>query len=240
MGDHYEVVASKYDASWELSADYQHWVTQKIIMGLGLSSEDTMIDLGAGTGVFAEKIIQDSELTDLWCIEPSEEMSKKAKLRGLSVHSGTLDSFLALNEESFSKILMKEMIHHIADTSNTFLKIYSKILAEGKVLIVTRPQVTEFPFFKSAADTFYKSQPDYKIYTDQLEKVGFRVNVKTESYRLKLPSEQWYTMLRNRFMSNLSEHSAEEIEAGIKTLKHESTSDFYDFNDNLIFIFAEL
>jgi ubiquinone/menaquinone biosynthesis C-methylase UbiE len=240
VSDHYENVASEYDASWELSAEYQSWVTQKIIRSLSLSSEDTLIDLGAGTGVFAEKIRQNSELRKIWCVEPSVEMSKKAKMRGLSVHIGTLDSFLELNEEPFSKALLKEMIHHISNTRDIFLKIYSKIMSEGKLLIVTRPQITEFPFFKSAADTFYKSQPDYKIYTDELEKIGFRVNVKTESYTLKLLAEQWYTMLRNRFMSNLSEHSDEEIESGIKALEHDSTSDYYHFKDNLIFIVAEL
>ena len=58
--DHYTHLASHYDEYYRYSDDYVNYFTDKIIEGLAIKKNETVVELGAGTGIFAKEILNKS------------------------------------------------------------------------------------------------------------------------------------------------------------------------------------
>ena len=159
MSNHYDNIAQDFDDNWMFSNEYRNWYTEKIINFLDIKSNDIMIDIGCGTGIFSKKIIENSSLKEIICIENSSSMCKKAqKYQELEVVHSDAETYFNIKNITFDKILFKEVIHHLKDRKKTFKTIYQKISKNGKLLIATRPKKVEFPFFEKA----HKSWSNHK------------------------------------------------------------------------------
>ena len=239
MSKHYDVLADNFDESWLFSEEYREWYTEQIIEALDIKSNDVMIDVGCGTGVFTKNIIEKSLLSNAICIENSPNMcniSNKYKI--LDVICSDAVEYFHNNKTSFNKVLFKEVLHHIVDRKLLFSSIYHYLDKHGKVLIITRPKRVEFPFFEAAHQSFSQSQPDYNIFVEELRNCGLKFEVNICKYSIRLSSERWHEMLRNKFMSSLAEFTDIEIKQGILELIKNDNKDEYVFDDNLIFILA--
>lgn len=235
---HYDSIAQNFNLLWQFSDPYKDFVIARIQRFLKLSADDTLVDIGGGTGSFTERLADENSLSKAYCIEPSKEMCTVAlqqpHITALNTDS---DGFIAL-ELDYSKMLLKEVIHHLHDRPLFWKNVYPQLPIFGKILIITRPQEVEFPFWNGAKEAFKAHQPSLSLLKSELESGGFEVSVSVETHQFQLSKEDWYTMLRHRFMSDLSEFSDEEINDGINEIDPLYPNNIITIKDNLLFITA--
>jgi len=237
-GNHFDSIADVFNRIWYFSDDYKDFVIAHILHDLSLSSQDILADIGGGTGTFTSRLANEAHVTKTYCIEPSPAMcDEAAKLPAITAICSDAHAFLA-EAIPFTKMLLKEVIHHIGEREIFWKNVYEALPHGGKLLIITRPQHIAFPFFKAAKEVFARNQPPHELFETQLRKCGFEVETTLRSHTFTLPKESWYEMLRHRFMSDLGIFSDEEIEEGIREIEANHPSERIDIIDNLIFITA--
>lgn len=155
------------------------------------------------------------------------------------------ENFLVFNENCgdffkrkihFDKILFKEVIHHINNRSELWNNLYNSLNSKGKFLIITRPQNIKIPLFNKAKEKFKKNQPDYIDLINEAKLYNFNVKFLLDDISFQVGKEKWYQMLKDRFMSDLSTFTDEEIENGIAELEDELIGDTVNIIDEIVFI----
>jgi trans-aconitate methyltransferase len=236
--NHFNCIADVFNRIWYFSDNYKAFVITHIMNDLSLSESDILADIGGGTGTFTSHLVKHANLTQAYCIEPSSAMCDEAsKLTNITTLCLDAHEFIA-KKVPFSKMLLKEVIHHISEREDFWKNVYDALPYRGKLLIITRPQNIAFPFFNAAKEVFAKNQPPYELFEDQLRKCGFEVETTKRSHTFPLIKESWYEMLRYRFMSDLGVFSDKEIEEGIVEIETNYKGETIDIIDNLIFITA--
>lgn len=211
---------------------------EHILNDLSLSHHDILADIGGGTGSFTSRLADEASLVKAYCIEPSAAMCKEAsKLENITPICSDAHVFLD-SKTPFSKMLFKEVIHHIPKRAEFWKTLYPALPQDGKILIITRPQDVDFPFFASAKEAFARHQPSQELIETELHDSGFHITTHHRSHTFTLQKEYWYTMLRHRFMSDLGVFSDQEIEEGIREIEQNHAGEMIDIIDNLIFITA--
>jgi trans-aconitate methyltransferase len=236
--NHFDSIAEVFNRIWYFSDGYKDFVIGHIVENLQLSSEDILADIGGGTGSFTHRLAIDANLAGAYCIEPSAAMCAEAsKLSHITAVCADADGFLELNH-TFSKMLFKEVIHHIPDRKGFWHRLHPRLPQGGRILIITRPQNIAFPFFQAAKEAFARHQPPLELIESELREADFRVDTQHREYMFTLPKEEWYTMLRHRFMSDLGVFSDEEIEEGIEEIEALYEGETITIVDHLLFISA--
>lgn len=236
--NHFDSIAEVFNRMWYFSDEYKNFVVNHIIGDLSLSRNDILADVGGGTGTFTSRLVDEVGLQKAYCIEPSSTMCDEAsKLKNITSLCSDAHGFLA-EQIPFTKILLKEVIHHIPNTELYWKNVYGAMPHGGKLLIITRPQKIAFPFFAAAKEAFAKNQPPHELFESQLKACGFTIKTSQRSHTFTLPKESWYEMLRHRFMSDLAIFTDEEIEEGIQEIEKNYLGESIDIIDNLIFITA--
>lgn len=236
--NHFDTIAELFNRIWYFSSEYKDFVHRHIMEDLSLKSSDILADIGGGTGSFTHRLASEGHLDKAYCIEPSPSMCEEAKKYDTLIPLCTDASGFCDQELPYSKLLFKEVIHHIPNREHLWKRIHSQLPHEGKILIITRPQQIAFPFFEAAKIAFSANQPPHDMILQELNNAGFQVTLHHRSHTFTLPKEEWYTMLRHRFMSDLGVFSDEEIEAGIDEIETQHPEGIMTITDNLIFITA--
>lgn len=237
---HYQQIAKIYDDLWFYSEDFIQFFAQNIIKFLHLHPQHTLVDIGCGTGIYAQAIRQQVYLEhSILCVDPSAEMLAK-----IPDNSGCqplcLDAVtFSWQPGSYDRILIKEAIHHISEKQQLFNQLFARLTSGGIFLLLLLPPRIEYPLFKKAIEIYEKTQPDYQELVKLMEKSGFDVKVDFVEYPLNFPKEKYFYMVANRYMSLLSRFDDEELAAGLAemaaTYQNQST---LEFNDRLVFITA--
>ncbi len=243
MDNHFDSIADIFNQSWHFSDRYKTWMVDHIVEHLGLQPSDILVDLGGGTGNYTVKIAHQAQLSHkAFCVEPSAEMCAEArKLNELEVIQACANSFVEIEGLTYNKVLMKEMVHHISDRNQVWCDLHCSLqhAENGALLIVTRPQETPIPLFQAAKQQFASNQPSHKTLMAELETAGFTVKYAVDTYQVNMPKERWFSMLRNRFMSDLSYFTDDEIEHGIHELDMNlGKSNEIVLSDQVLFIHA--
>lgn len=238
MDEHYQNLAKDFNDAWKFSEGYKSWAVDKIGSLLEINHNDRFVDIGGGTGTFTNMIHQQFNPIVSYCVEPSPEMCNIAK-EHMNITTICGDAFNFIHQKiPYSKMLFKEVIHHIEDRISLWKAIEKSIPDSGKILIYTRPQDIKFPLFQKAKEAFKKNQPNYEEIIDELTMGGLKTAVYFDSYTFKLPKEKWHSMLRTRFMSDLSIFSDEEIVNGIAEISIKNDKEYYILEDEIVFIIA--
>lgn len=236
--NHFDSIAELFNRIWYFSDAYKNFVITHILSDLELSAHDILVDIGGGTGSFTSRLAHEANLSKAYCVEPSRAMCDEAsKLENISAVCSDAHAFIA-SSTPFTKMLFKEVIHHIPQREHFYSDLYAALPESGKILIITRPQQIAFPFFKAAKEAFAANQPSQESIESELREGGFHVITHPRSHTFTLPKEEWYTMLRHRFMSDLGVFSDEEIEEGIEEIEDNYPHETIDIVDNLLFILA--
>ncbi|WP_419770581.1 MAG: methyltransferase domain-containing protein [Candidatus Marinarcus sp.] len=237
MNKHYDNIADDFDKNWSFTPEYMHWMVTKIIELLDFKNSDIFVDIGAGTGLYTKKIESEVAFNEpIYFVEPSLDMTNIAnEYNKFTLYNETSEDFLNRNKK-FDKILFKEVIHHIFNREAMWEKLFLQLNHNGKFLLITRPQNTKIPLFKKAKEKFKANQPDYKLFEKEAKKVGFKIDTTIESFNFSVDKQKWYTMLRERFMSDLAEFTREDIEKGIEELENQLSNNNIVIEDEIIFI----
>ena len=239
MEQHYKNLAKSFDINWDFSNNYKKWAIIRIGKYLELNTNDTFIDIGGGTGIFTHMISLHYKIKQAICVEPEKSMCKIA--RGYTTFQTICSNALSFaNKKNYScsKLLFKEVIHHINDRKKLWDKIYSNTTKNTRILIYTRPQNIEFPLFKKAKNKFLMNQPHHNSIMKELQQSGFNTEVYFEDFVFEMSKDSWHKMIKNKFMSDLSTFSDSEIENGIKEIEQQYNTNTYIIKDKIIFIIA--
>tara|TARA_R110000823_G_scaffold281416_1_gene399677 strand:+ start:1015 stop:1752 length:738 start_codon:yes stop_codon:yes gene_type:complete len=240
IDDGFSGISREYDDLWLLTDGYRDWMLKKTLGHLKMHTNCKFADLGAGTGMFAHLLKQGAPLeSDAICVDPSEAMLMNAvQYGGLQTYCESAEAFVKRRVQ-LDRILIKESIHHIRNRRSFWRKIRSSLMPNGRVLMVTRPSLPEFPLFKRGMAAFSESQPELDILLEEISASGLNAVTNTEAYYVEMPKERWYAMLRARFMSSLAGFTPGEIEQGILEVDGQLGGDQIRFTDRLFFVVVE-
>jgi ubiquinone/menaquinone biosynthesis C-methylase UbiE len=76
--NHFDAIADVFNRIWYFSDEYKDFITQHILSDLSLSQQDTLADIGGGTGSFTSRLSTEANLLKAYCIEPSSAMCEEA------------------------------------------------------------------------------------------------------------------------------------------------------------------
>jgi 2-polyprenyl-3-methyl-5-hydroxy-6-metoxy-1,4-benzoquinol methylase len=99
-----------------------------------VSSEDRVLEVGPGRGVFAEKI-KSRSYTGL---ELSEAAANQARERGMSVYKCSIEEHSKDNAEGYDVVCSFQVLEHIADT-RSFIESCLRCLKSGGTMIHSVP-----------------------------------------------------------------------------------------------------
>jgi cyclopropane fatty-acyl-phospholipid synthase-like methyltransferase len=117
-----------------------------------------MVDLGCGNGCFTNKFV--SHITPMNNIEACIGVEPYMEWLNVASKQHNITKTICINANDFSTmspqqmnyshLLMKEMVHHIDNSTlhNVFCGIYEQLTNDGRVVIITRPVETNYPFFE--------------------------------------------------------------------------------------------
>ncbi|HDQ23194.1 MAG TPA: class I SAM-dependent methyltransferase [Candidatus Uhrbacteria bacterium] len=99
-----------------------------------------VLDLGAGTGNIALKLLNNPRIESIIAVDLSKEMldelEKKAAVNSkLKIANKPADEFLADNEDNYDLITISSVLHHLPDYFGT-IELILKKLAPGGVLVI--------------------------------------------------------------------------------------------------------
>jgi len=146
-------------------------------------------------------------------------------------------SSISPQEIKYSHLLMKEMIHHVDNSIlfNVFCGIYQQLNINGKVVIITRPLHTDYPFFESINRFWKLTQTPYENIVLSMKEAGFGVSVEITKLPITVQKQEWLLFIKNKTWSVFSMCSEQEMNDGLSMLD-EKLEDNITFTETLIFI----
>ena len=247
-----EGVSANYESAFFYgNEDYQRHLISNLLpcLSLGSPTRDgeeytpNIADVGGGTGNFTQAIASALKMKEgekILCVDPFEEMLKQAEAYK-NVEPLLLDamSFSALSDRIFDSILFKEVIHHVSegDFEKLMTGTYHQLKSGGRMIIITRPQEVDYPFFPRAREIWKQYQPSSELIQTSMQKCRFEVNVQEVDYPVSLPKVTWLQMVRNKFWSTFSHCSEDELNEGLAYLKDKHrTEEILNFTDRMLFV----
>jgi ubiquinone/menaquinone biosynthesis C-methylase UbiE len=130
--DHFRLLAPVYDRFIKPKAPEHLWKF------LELPTDGLLLDAGGGTGRLAQFMLDKSAgvvLADL-----SKEMLMEANGKGEFMRVCSHTEGFPFQDESFSRILMVDALHHVCDQSDTALELW-RVLKPGGYLVIEEPDL---------------------------------------------------------------------------------------------------
>jgi hypothetical protein len=244
---HYKNVVNVYNnkCHFLLQSSYEQWVINCLInhFSFQLNSPIRIVDLGCGNGYYINKFV--SHIRGLYQVKESIGVDPYIEWLSVAKTQPNITQTMCVNANEFSKmsemnyshLLMKEMIHHI-DVSrlpDLFNGIYKQLDDNGRVVLITRPVETNYPFFERIHHLWKLTQTPYEVVVSNMKQAGFDVQVKIELLSVNVEKEDWLSFIKNKTWSVFSMCTEEEMLDGLNTL-NKKLEDTFTFNETLIFI----
>ena len=229
-----------------LQSSYEEWVIKylKMLFAFQLYSLPIhMVDLGCGNGCFTNTFVSQitHNIEECIGIDPYIEWLNIASTqpnitKTICINANDF-STIPPQELNYSHLLMKEMIHHIDNSKlfNVFYGIYKQLNDNGRVVIITRPIDTDYPFFERIHHFWKLTQTPYENVVLSMKEVGFDVSVETTTLQISLQKHEWLSFIKNKTWSVFSMCSEQEMNDGLTTL-HRELEDSITFDETLIYI----
>lgn len=128
---HFKYLAPLYDF-FAIEKDYS-----MVLDGLGLETNDRLLDLGGGTGEFCNALVERGVLKPEQCtvLDVTPEMLTQATEKGLpGVVQGDARK-LPFDNESFDAVFMGDTFHHMGDRVRVLREVRRTLKPEGRLLL---------------------------------------------------------------------------------------------------------
>jgi SAM-dependent methyltransferase len=175
------------------------------------------------------------------CAEPSEAMLAQvpAGERLVPVAASAEDlaaKRVVLPHAAFDAILLKEVLHHVADRAAVLGGLAGLLRPGGRMLVVMLPTRISYPLFAAALDLFTAQQPDPADVAGEMRAAGLETELTYESFPLAFPTQRYLRMVRGRYMSLLSHFSDAELDAGVAEIRRDHPGERVEFADRFAFV----
>ncbi|WP_285777923.1 class I SAM-dependent methyltransferase [Microtetraspora sp. NBRC 13810] len=197
-------------------------MTGAILDRLDPGPEDVVMDLGCGTGLYARGL--SGRASVVVCADPSPAMLAQlpADERLIPLHADAedlADGRITSPHAGYDAILLKEVLHHVADPPDVIAGLVRLLRPGGRILVVMLPTTIDYPLFEAALRLFRERQPDPDGIAAAMDHSGLRTELTYEEFPLAFTVEHYSRMVRDRYMSLLSSFDDTEIEAGISEIR---------------------
>lgn len=179
-----DIIESQYGIkNGEIKDPTRYYFFYKVLLNLirqKIPSGSTLLDLGCGMGILADKI--GDKVKEYVGIDISVQRIKQAKARiqNTSCFFIAADAnYLCFKDNSFDTAIAIEVIEHLPDP-DIFLKEVNRVLSKGGLFILTTPTSL---FFEKNIDQLYKSQHLYEFSLKKLRSL-----LRENSFSIKLIS----------------------------------------------------
>lgn len=168
-----------YHSNYEIEETYfwflaRNEILKKIIKNnTNLNSGDKVIDIGCGTGGFAQVLLNESY--DVTCLDTEELAIEYCKKRGIkNLYLGDLKSYLSKHDNKFKAAFMLDVIEHIPDDQEVVNDVY-KILEDKGYFIAAVPA---FQWLWSKHDEIHMHYRRYNIknFSKLFLNAGFKID----------------------------------------------------------------
>lgn len=239
--EHYAGVGARYEEGvfYDPSSSYNQWLVPRVVAALGLEPSTRLADIGGGTGGFTQALAEAAGLTAPPCVVEPSPLRDQARARGLAVADQDAQAFAKESaEDSWDALLLKEVVHHLSLAEFPELcQGFARCLAPGgKVLIVTRPVVPDYPLFGAARVVWRIGQPPAERYAEPLREAGLEVSIGEHAFPFQIPKADWFDLIRRRFWSTFSHFSDEQLEVGIREIDEQNPGESLEFEERLTFV----
>ena len=241
LDTHYTRLAKDYDDFLYYSPEFVRTLTAKMIDKLQLMEDDTLVDLGCGTGMYSLDILRQVPLKKpVIGVDPYPEMLAKIP-ENAPIKRVAMDGLeFSRQSGTYDKILIKETVHHIGDRDELFANLYQRLSPNGALLLVHVPPDVQYPLFEKALKRCMNWHADPDELTEQLQCAGFRVMRDAVDYPHTILKEQYFKMVEGCYMSALTSLSKEELREGLIEMERKYNDigvlEFIDHFDYLIAI----
>ena len=237
---HYRRLADDYDQFLYYSPTFVRALTAKMIAKLELVSSDTLADIGCGTGMYAIDILKQIPLENpVIGVDPYREML--AQIPSAAQIVPIVEDALAFSRRPgvYSKVLVKETIHHVANIPEFLSNVHRNLPAGGRLLLVHVPPDVKYPLFGAALARCLNWHADPNVLVDQLKRAGFTVERDSLDFEHVLPKDHYFNMVRSQYMSVLTSFSDGELQAGLEEMERtHQEKDTLTFVDHFDFLTA--
>jgi len=152
--------------------------------------------------------------------------------------SSTAETFSASKGLKYTHILLKEMVHHCADHDKLFKGIFEQLEPDGKMVVVTRPVETDYPFFPRLREIWSKSQPPIELFEKSVRNAGFSHQAtKEHAYEFTVDKDDIVSWIRSRCWSEFSSLTQTEMDIGCDHLIR-TMSQTITFSDRTLHLIA--
>ncbi|MFQ5513502.1 MAG: class I SAM-dependent methyltransferase [Myxococcota bacterium] len=241
LDHHYGNLAACYDEFLYYSPQFVRALTQKMIEHLALRPEDALVDLGCGTGMYSQDILEQVPLRqEILGVDPYAEMLEQtppeARIQPLQADALQFSNMALV----YDKVLVKEAIHHVplSDRQTLFRNLHRHLSRDGRLLLVHVPPKLDYPLFAAALQRCERWHADPNELESLLCKAGYTVHRDALDYQHEIPKETYFQMVDGRYMSVLSSFSDEEIRLGLAEMEeryaYEPTLRFVDHFDYIV------
>jgi SAM-dependent methyltransferase len=241
---HYAQVGARYEegAFYDPSSSYNRWLAPRVSASLGLVPTSRFADIGGGTGGFTSALADLVGLEEPPCVVEPSPLREQAGARGLQVSEHDALTFAATSPgEAWDAVLLKEVVHHLSLAEFPTLAggLARALAPEGRVLIVTRPVVPDYPLFSAARVVWRIGQPPAERYAEPLRSSGLEVSSSEHAFPFQIPKTQWFELIRRRFWSTFSHFSDDQLEVGIAEIDAQNSGEVLHFEERLTFVEAQ-
>jgi len=178
-----------------------------------LTNPGDAVSIGVGSGLFASKLgIQ-------YGIEPSEEMAKLARKRGIKVKIGTAEN-IPFPDERFDTVLLSTVLSYVRDAQKAVHEAYRILKPGGKVVVSFLTREGSYAMMYDLA--YLRGQHDYSISPEHPYPVKFIKGAHWNSTREITDLLQKAGFVELKYRQTLTVHpkySNEEIEKPVEGYK---------------------
>jgi ubiquinone/menaquinone biosynthesis C-methylase UbiE len=150
----------------------------------GYSDKESVLDIGAGTGVMSELAYRCNEKLKYVAVDPAEGMLKYAPPY-LETHIGTAEA-LPFEESSFDAVFMGESLHHFHDIDAALGEVVRVLKDGGKLFIYDFDKSTFLGKSVCLMEKLFGEPANFyepSILREVLEGHGFSVRVMKHGWR---------------------------------------------------------
>ena len=221
----FERAIEVYDVLYSFEKSYETELLSRILETCNKTETFKFLDLGGGSGIFADLVKQYTNW-DIVVGDYSEKLLQSAKIKNLKTALMDIND-LSLDEK-YDIVLCKYCIHYVKNYPLFYKAMHQLLNENGKIYIISRPQVTEFPFTEKLHKQWKESQPSPSEFLNTASNF-FRLKMEFFSFPVEMKQKEWNNIILNKAMSHIKDDDANEV----KLFNEEDTIKFFE---NIIFV----
>jgi trans-aconitate methyltransferase len=223
--------------SWATRNDYITCIVNFLINELSLDSHSRILDIGcARANIIAALAKQLHVKHQIEGIDISDTIVEAPASDGIKLFQKDALSYLETKaDNTYDCIILKAVFHCIPDTSRiTLLEQIYRCLRSGKqAVIMMMPAEPVVPLFQRAKETFRAESLTIEYIQELAKRCFFQTEEKEFYYDVLIAKEDYFNLLKMRFMSNLRMFSDQEIADGILELDELYPGNWLEFQDQI-------